>query len=230
MEQRSRTVRIPIVRQPLGDAAQRVNSATVATMGRPSRIETSSNSLATQKAHARGISSPVSISALQPPTERTANRPQSAAAPSSIPVPVNHRPSSTTQDSHQTYDSQRTSQHSQQNTLSSLKRREPKTIIGPWELGKTLGQGSSARVRLAKHRVNQQLVAVKIVSKSTAHLNQASSLANLDSYDHRKSMTGANGGVRRMPLAIEREVAILKLIQHPNIIQLLDIWENRQEM
>ncbi|KAL2263139.1 hypothetical protein VTK26DRAFT_8037 [Humicola hyalothermophila] len=33
-----------------------------------------------------------------------------------------------------------------------------------------------------------------------------------------------------MPLAIEREVAILKLIRHPNIIELLDIWENRSEI
>jgi serine/threonine-protein kinase HSL1, negative regulator of Swe1 kinase len=229
MEQRSKTVRIPIVRQPLGDATQRVNSATVAAMGRPSRVESSSNSLATQKAHARGISSPVSISALQPPTERGANRPQSAAAPSSIPVPVHPHLSAITQDSHQTSNSRRASQHSQ-DFPTAFKRREPKTIIGPWELGKTLGQGSSARVRLGRHRVNQQLVAVKIVSKSTAHLNQASSLANLDSYDHRKSITGADGGIRRMPLAIEREVAVLKLIQHPNIIQLLDIWENRQEM
>jgi hypothetical protein len=33
-----------------------------------------------------------------------------------------------------------------------------------------------------------------------------------------------------MPIGIEREVAIMKLIQHPNIMKLYDIWENRTEM
>ncbi|KAK0655964.1 hypothetical protein B0T16DRAFT_424640 [Cercophora newfieldiana] len=227
MEHRSRTVRIPIVRQPLGDATQRVNSATVAAVGRQSCNE--NNSLRTQKAHARGVSNPLLSSATQPPAERSGNRPQSTPTPAPTPAQVNPRLSAITQGSQQTSDSRRASQFSHASSTSS-NRREPKTIIGPWELGKTLGQGSSARVRLGKHRVSQQLVAVKIVAKSTAHLNQAGSLANLDRYDHRKSMTGADGGVRRMPLAIEREVAILKLIQHPNIIQLLDIWENRQEI
>jgi serine/threonine protein kinase len=37
-------------------------------------------------------------------------------------------------------------------------------------------------------------------------------------------------GEMRVPMAIEREVAILKLIEHPNIMKLYDIWENRSEM
>jgi serine/threonine protein kinase len=95
-------------------------------------------------------------------------------------------------------------------------------------LGKTLGKGSSARVRAARHRVTHQLAAVKIVAKSTAHLTQAGSLAKLDKLESSQPTTAE--GFRRMPLAIEREVAILKLIQHPNIVRLYDIWENRSEM
>ncbi len=103
-----------------------------------------------------------------------------------------------------------------------------KTHIGPWQLGRTLGKGSSARVRAARHRVTHEPVAVKIVAKRTAHMTQAGSLARLDKID---SVLPDNvDGVRRMPLALEREVAILKLIEHPNIVKLYDIWENREEM
>jgi serine/threonine protein kinase len=43
-------------------------------------------------------------------------------------------------------------------------------------------------------------------------------------------MADSGDGIRRMPVGIEREVAIMKLIQHPNIMKLYDIWENRTEM
>jgi hypothetical protein len=44
-----------------------------------------------------------------------------------------------------------------------------------------------------------------------------------------KSISHGNG-FRRMPYGIEREVAIMKLIEHPHIMKLYDIWENRTEM
>ncbi len=34
----------------------------------------------------------------------------------------------------------------------------------------------------------------------------------------------------RVPFGIEREIVIMKLIEHPNIIKLYDVWENRGEM
>ncbi len=83
-------------------------------------------------------------------------------------------------------------------------------------------------MRAARHHVTHQLVAVKIVAKRTAHITQAGSLAKLDRID--RVLPESVNGVRRMPLAIEREVAILKLIEHPNIVKLYDIWENRNEM
>jgi serine/threonine-protein kinase HSL1 (negative regulator of Swe1 kinase) len=104
--------------------------------------------------------------------------------------------------------------------------RKIKTMIGPWRLGKTLGRGATARVRLARHAQTGQEAAVKIVQKKNAQMSQAGSLAALD-----KVMSGAQeDGLRRMPLGIEREVAIMKLIEHPNIMKLYDIWENRHEM
>jgi serine/threonine protein kinase len=69
---------------------------------------------------------------------------------------------------------------------------------------------------------------VKIVQKRYAQLSQASSLADLDQSEALRPDAG--DGLRRMPVGIEREVAIMKLIQHPNIMKLYDIWENRKEM
>lgn len=103
-----------------------------------------------------------------------------------------------------------------------------KSHIGPWQLGKTLGKGSSARVRAARHCVTHQPVAVKIIAKKTARMTQSGSIAQLDMVD--SNLPENVNGVRRMPLAIEREVAILKLIEHPNIVKLFDIWENRNEI
>lgn len=33
-----------------------------------------------------------------------------------------------------------------------------------------------------------------------------------------------------IPFGIEREVLIMKLIEHPNVINLYDVWENRGEL
>ena len=42
--------------------------------------------------------------------------------------------------------------------------KDPKTI-GPWKIGRTIGKGSSGRVKIAKHSVTGQYAAVKIVPK-----------------------------------------------------------------
>lgn len=58
-------------------------------------------------------------------------------------------------------------------------------------------------------------------------MTQAGSLQDIDKWD-RKQPEFANSN--RIPLSIEREVALLKLIEHPNIMKIYDIWENRSEM
>ncbi|PTB43990.1 hypothetical protein M441DRAFT_44106 [Trichoderma asperellum CBS 433.97] len=121
----------------------------------------------------------------------------------------------------------RLSQASYASTSSSQSRKNYKTHIGPWQLGRTLGKGSSARVRLCRHSITHQMAAVKIVNRRMAYLVQDSSLAALSKWD--SSLPEVNGEMR-VPVAIEREVAILKLIEHPNIMKLYDIWENRSEI
>ncbi|KAI9804922.1 MAG: hypothetical protein M1833_006225 [Piccolia ochrophora] len=121
-------------------------------------------------------------------------------------------------------ESNRNSHISAASTNASGKSRR-KTHVGPWRLGKTLGRGATARVRLAKHAVTGQFAAVKIVSKAAAaQVHQSSSLRGKD------LITGEPGEDRQMPFGIEREVVIMKLIEHPNVISLYDIWENRGEL
>jgi serine/threonine-protein kinase HSL1 (negative regulator of Swe1 kinase) len=103
-----------------------------------------------------------------------------------------------------------------------------KTHVGPWQLGKTLGKGATGRVRLAKHAVTGQTAAIKIVSKKSAAMVQSESIAAMDRNTHHFGGSGA--GVKPMPCGIEREVVIMKLIEHPNVISLYDVWENRGEL
>ncbi|KAE8348805.1 hypothetical protein BDV28DRAFT_164043 [Aspergillus coremiiformis] len=101
-----------------------------------------------------------------------------------------------------------------------------KTHVGPWQLGKNLGEGATGRVRLAKHMSTGQTAAIKIVSKKSAAMAQSDSIAAMDRNIGFHSKTG----VRQMPSGIEREVVIMKLIEHPNVVRLYDVWENRGEL
>ncbi|KAJ5595539.1 uncharacterized protein N7459_001747 [Penicillium hispanicum] len=102
-----------------------------------------------------------------------------------------------------------------------------KTHVGPWQLGRTLGKGATGRVRLAKHAVTGQTAAIKIVSKKSAAMVQSESIAAMD-----RNVSSFSGfsNARHMPCGIEREVVIMKLIEHPNVISLYDVWENRGEL
>ncbi|VVT45282.1 uncharacterized protein SAPINGB_P000698 [Magnusiomyces paraingens] len=105
---------------------------------------------------------------------------------------------------------------------SSSTSKRTKTHIGPWRLGRTLGRGSSGRVRLAKHNITGQLAAVKIVPKSLVSTNNNDS----NKENQADSQRDANG----FSYGIEREVIIMKLIEHPNVMALYDVWENKGEL
>lgn len=122
--------------------------------------------------------------------------------------------------------SNRNSAISTTSTASGKGKR--KTHVGPWQLGRTLGKGATGRVRLAKHAVTGQAAAIKIVSKKSAAMVQSESIAAMD---RNACLIGDNqAATRPMPFGIEREVVIMKLIEHPNVINLYDIWENRGEL
>ena len=216
------------VRQPLGDATNRANITAMQSSSRP-KAEASTTAKSWKKTN-RSKSTPPIITDIPLVQHHIVTIPSPVAVPNVPPSMSRLRyPSSLQQMNNQEVsDARRVSQFSNVSSNASTTRLQ-KTHIGPWQLGKTLGKGASARVRLARHRTTHQLAAIKIVAKSTAHVTQATSMVNLERVDYRKPSTSTDG-VRRMPLAIEREVAILKLIQHPNIIKLHDIWENRQDM
>ena len=60
---------------------------------------------------------------------------------------------------------------SQQSNHSNSSKMKVENRVGPWRLGRTLGKGSTGRVRLAKHTVTGQLAAIKIVPKNIIDFN-----------------------------------------------------------
>ncbi|KAI5964340.1 HSL1 [Candida pseudojiufengensis] len=110
------------------------------------------------------------------------------------------------------------------NTNTSSKKRKSQNKIGPWKLGRTLGRGSTGRVRLAKNVETGQLAAVKIVPKS-----------NFKKFENPKYKRGVledgdDEDAQRLPYGIEREIIIMKLMSHPNIMGLYDVWENKNDL
>lgn len=124
-------------------------------------------------------------------------------------------------------DSKRNSAISTTSTNASSRRR--KQYIGHWQLGKTIGRGGCSRVRVVRHRYRDQFGAVKIITRSVAESTRAQSLANLiESTRGTSSFTPA--GYKPIPYGLEREIAVMKLLEHPNIVRLFDVWENRNEL
>jgi serine/threonine-protein kinase HSL1 (negative regulator of Swe1 kinase) len=125
-------------------------------------------------------------------------------------------------------DSKRNSAISQTSTNASGSARKRKTHIGPWQLGQTVGKGGTARVREVRHSRTGQTAVAKIVSKAIAEKARALSLANLV-----KCAERGDPSLRfnhAIPLGLEREIVIMKLLKHNNIVQLYDVWENRNEL
>ncbi|KAI8899578.1 kinase-like domain-containing protein [Globomyces pollinis-pini] len=82
--------------------------------------------------------------------------------------------------------------------------------VGPYILGKTLGVGSTGRVKLAVHMETNHKVAIKIINKDSGEVDPKKMAAELKK--------------------LEREITIMKLIQHPNILQIYDVYETSKEL
>ncbi|KAK3110778.1 serine/threonine-protein kinase gin4 [Teratosphaeriaceae sp. CCFEE 6253] len=129
--------------------------------------------------------------------------------------------------SKQDRDSKRLSAISTTSTNASGRRR--KQYIGHWQLGKTIGKGGCSRVRVVRHRFRDQYGAVKIITRSTAESTRAQSLANLIESTKGNASFSATGQ-KPIPFGLEREIAVMKLLEHQNIVRLYDVWENRNEL
>ncbi|KAG8979655.1 hypothetical protein FRB90_008028, partial [Tulasnella sp. 427] len=89
--------------------------------------------------------------------------------------------------------------------------------LGPWVMGDTIGKGSSGRVRLARHKHTGKLAAVKIIPKNIM-------------FSSRMSISNASAKHEKLMLGIRREIVIMKLIDHPNIMSLYDVFEADNEL
>lgn len=125
-------------------------------------------------------------------------------------------------------DSKRDSAISNASTNASNTDRRRKTHVGPWQLGKTIGRGGCSRVRAVRHSISGQFGAAKIISKAMAENVRAISLANLIKSVEEEKSAGPQG--MPLPFGLEREIVIMKLLEHRNIVRLYDVWENRNEM
>lgn len=103
-------------------------------------------------------------------------------------------------------------------------------IIGPYELGHILGKGASAQVRLGTHRTTGDEVAIKLIPKNGGRLTASTSLLEVNLGARQSISPTTSLGNQRLPPAIEREVGILKLLDHPNLLRLVDLWENKDYM
>ncbi|SJX64178.1 related to serine/threonine protein kinase [Sporisorium reilianum f. sp. reilianum] len=93
---------------------------------------------------------------------------------------------------------------------------DPKNI-GHWRLDKLIGQGASGRVRLAVHDQTGQKAAVKIIPRTLINAS-------------RMSLRDADVKANKMILGIEREIVIMKLIEHPNLLGLWDVYETSKDL
>jgi serine/threonine-protein kinase HSL1 (negative regulator of Swe1 kinase) len=143
------------------------------------------------------------------------------------PSPQDKRVSAVISDDLRPRNTKRDSEISNASTNASNTARRRKSHIGPWELGRTIGRGGCSRVRLVRHSGNGMRGAAKIISKDTAEQVRALSLVNLiESAEHDPTLAGG----KVIPFGLEREICIMKLLDHPNIVRLHDVWENRNEL
>lgn len=74
--------------------------------------------------------------------------------------------------------------------------------VGPYKQGKTLGKGQTGLVKLGTHCNTGETVAIKIINRT--RLSQS------------------------VITKVEREIAIMKLIEHENVLSLHDVYENEK--
>ncbi|XP_058808558.1 serine/threonine-protein kinase BRSK2 isoform X1 [Phymastichus coffea] len=92
-------------------------------------------------------------------------------------------------------------QQSKQNPTGSC-NQDSYQYVGPYRLEKTLGKGQTGLVKLGVHCVSGKKVAIKIINREK--LSES------------------------VLIKVEREIAIMKLIDHPHVLGLSDVYENKK--
>jgi BR serine/threonine kinase len=81
---------------------------------------------------------------------------------------------------------------------------EPRKVdrVGPYIFQRVLGSGTTGKVKLAVHSETNTPVAIKIVAKSTFEQKPG------------------------LQMKVRREIALMKIVNHPNILRLIDVFES----
>jgi MAP/microtubule affinity-regulating kinase len=82
----------------------------------------------------------------------------------------------------------------------------PTNITEEYELLEQLGEGNFAKVRKARHIKTKKEVAVKLIDKATIVTD------------------------RKQLLAMFNEIVIMRNVQHPNIIKLMEVYETDDKL
>ena len=106
------------------------------------------------------------------------------------------------QDHYKGSDSYRSSRDTRK---SPPKSERTTTSVGHYSLCTSVGEGTFGKVKLGKHVLTGEKVAVKILEK-----DRISDMADVE--------------------RVAREIHILKLIRHPNIVQLFEIIETERQL
>lgn len=121
-------------------------------------------------------------------------------------------------------------QHQQQQPPSNNQPVGPggafhRKSIGDWEFMKTIGSGSMGKVKLAKHRVTNEICAVKVVTRAAKvwqrqHANDPPSQDPDEILAKRKEFEKELGRDKRTI----REAALGKILYHPYICRLYEMY------
>ncbi|PON75488.1 Calcium/calmodulin-dependent/calcium-dependent protein kinase [Parasponia andersonii] len=87
----------------------------------------------------------------------------------------------------------------------SGKTRSTRTRVGKYELGRTLGEGSFGKVKFAKNVETGDFVAIKILDRDQVLRH-------------------------KMVEQIKREISTMKLIKHPNVLQLFEVMASKTKI
>ncbi|KAL0700222.1 hypothetical protein Bca4012_056344 [Brassica carinata] len=80
-----------------------------------------------------------------------------------------------------------------------------RTRVGKYELGRTLGEGTFAKVKFARNVEKGESVAIKVIDKEKVLKN-------------------------KMIAQIKREISTMKLIKHPNVIRMIEVMASKTKI
>ena len=94
---------------------------------------------------------------------------------------------------------------------------EDAKYVGPWIIGECVGKGASGHVKIARHRRTGQLAAIKILPLDFV-------------FGSRTSLNTRQAKAEKQRLGIDREIIMMKLMNHPNIMRIYDVYEGDKEL